>query len=99
LLCSHSTADFRNAFLKTIRQIIRESVRNMSIPATKPLFGNGCNSSNSGESGSEKGMKPTILPSSGPGAHNSHTLGKPKKPPKPGKHFLSSFKLVLIFFI
>lgn len=27
-----STCDFRNAFLKTIRQIIRESVRNMSIP-------------------------------------------------------------------
>lgn len=30
-----STTDFRNAFLKTIRQIIRESVRNMSIPSTK----------------------------------------------------------------
>lgn len=29
---SNSTGDFRNAFLKTIRQIIRESVRNMSIP-------------------------------------------------------------------
>lgn len=36
-----STADFRNAFLKTIRQIIRESVRNMSIPATKPGTGPG----------------------------------------------------------
>ncbi|KAJ1528617.1 hypothetical protein ONE63_007016 [Megalurothrips usitatus] len=33
---SNSTADFRNAFLKTIRQIIRESVRNMSLPPTKP---------------------------------------------------------------
>ncbi|XP_034940458.1 protein still life, isoform SIF type 1 isoform X1 [Chelonus insularis] len=33
---SNSTTDFRNAFLKTIRQIIRESVRNMSIPSTKP---------------------------------------------------------------
>ncbi|XP_015603895.1 protein still life, isoform SIF type 1 isoform X3 [Cephus cinctus] len=32
---SNSTTDFRNAFLKTIRQIIRESVRNMSIPSTK----------------------------------------------------------------
>lgn len=32
-----STADFRNAFLKTIRQIIRESVRNMSIPSTKQV--------------------------------------------------------------
>lgn len=38
---SNSTADFRNAFLKTIRQIIRESVRNMSIP----LKGMGSNSS------------------------------------------------------
>lgn len=33
---SISTAEFRNAFLKTIRQIIRESVRNMSIPTAKP---------------------------------------------------------------
>ncbi|XP_025990148.1 protein still life, isoform SIF type 1 isoform X2 [Solenopsis invicta] len=32
---SNSTTEFRNAFLKTIRQIIRESVRNMSIPSTK----------------------------------------------------------------
>ena len=29
---SNSTSDFRNAFLKTIRQIIRESVRNMIVP-------------------------------------------------------------------
>ena len=28
----YSTPDFRNAFLKTIRQIIRESVRNMNLP-------------------------------------------------------------------
>ncbi|XP_078039922.1 guanine nucleotide exchange factor still life isoform X3 [Augochlora pura] len=33
---SNSTTEFRNAFLRTIRQIIRESVRNMSIPSTKP---------------------------------------------------------------
>ncbi|XP_053973225.1 protein still life, isoforms C/SIF type 2 isoform X10 [Hylaeus volcanicus] len=32
---SNSTTEFRNAFLRTIRQIIRESVRNMSIPTTK----------------------------------------------------------------
>lgn len=31
-----STSEFRNAFLRTIRQIIRESVRNMTVPATKP---------------------------------------------------------------
>lgn len=30
-----STTEFRNAFLRTIRQIIRESVRNMNIPSTK----------------------------------------------------------------
>lgn len=35
-LSPYSTAEFRNAFLKTIRQIIRESVRNMSIPPAKP---------------------------------------------------------------
>ncbi|XP_063621476.1 protein still life, isoforms C/SIF type 2 isoform X9 [Cydia splendana] len=33
---SNSTADFRNAFLKTIRQIIRESVRNMALPTNRP---------------------------------------------------------------
>ncbi|CAH1980027.1 unnamed protein product [Acanthoscelides obtectus] len=38
---SNSTAEFRNAFLKTIRQIIRESVRNMMIPSTKPGSGPG----------------------------------------------------------
>ncbi|XP_043524148.1 protein still life, isoform SIF type 1 isoform X1 [Frieseomelitta varia] len=32
---SNSTTEFRNAFLRTIRQIIRESVRNMNIPSTK----------------------------------------------------------------
>ncbi|XP_076397977.1 guanine nucleotide exchange factor still life isoform X9 [Megachile rotundata] len=32
---SNSTTEFRNAFLRTIRQIIRESVRNMSIPSTR----------------------------------------------------------------
>ncbi|XP_065201783.1 protein still life, isoform SIF type 1 isoform X2 [Planococcus citri] len=34
-LLSNSTNDFRNAFIKTIRQTIRESVRNMNIPANK----------------------------------------------------------------
>ncbi|XP_043065567.1 protein still life, isoforms C/SIF type 2 isoform X4 [Drosophila bipectinata] len=83
---SNSTADFRNAFLKTIRQIIRESVRNMSIPMKN--FG-GSSGSVSGHS-SQGGMgglggyagnsqtleRPkqqiTIV-------HGSHTLGKPKK--------------------
>ena len=32
-----STSEFRSAFLKTIRQIIRESVRNMSLPALDNL--------------------------------------------------------------
>ena len=31
-LLSNSTPEFRNAFLKNIRHIIRESVRNMSLP-------------------------------------------------------------------
>ncbi|CAM1297612.1 TIAM1 (predicted) [Pycnogonum litorale] len=33
---SNSTNEFRNAFLKTIRLIIRESVRNMTVPTNKP---------------------------------------------------------------
>ncbi|XP_043071623.1 protein still life, isoform SIF type 1 isoform X10 [Drosophila grimshawi] len=78
---SNSTADFRNAFLKTIRQIIRESVRNMSIPMKN--FG--------GSSGSVSGMSSQMGGYAGNSqtlerpkqqitiAHGSHTLGKPKK--------------------
>ena len=32
-----STSEFRSAFLKTIRQIIRESVRNMALPSLDSL--------------------------------------------------------------
>ncbi|XP_053211612.1 protein still life, isoform SIF type 1-like isoform X2 [Panonychus citri] len=35
---SNSTNEFRNAFLRTIRQIIRESVRKMAVPVTKPAL-------------------------------------------------------------
>jgi hypothetical protein len=35
-LLSNSTAEFRNVFLRNIRQIIRESVRNMSLPPRLP---------------------------------------------------------------
>ncbi|XP_050692900.1 protein still life, isoform SIF type 1-like isoform X14 [Eriocheir sinensis] len=56
---SNSTAEFRNAFLKTIRQIIRESVRNMSIPANKPSS----SSSSSSTSGlTSKGNTNTLQP-------------------------------------
>ncbi|XP_034104904.1 protein still life, isoform SIF type 1 isoform X6 [Drosophila albomicans] len=78
---SNSTADFRNAFLKTIRQIIRESVRNMSIPMKN--FG--------GSSGSVSGLSSQLGGYAGNSqtlerpkqqitiVHGSHTLGKPKK--------------------
>ncbi|KAK7075870.1 T-lymphoma invasion and metastasis-inducing protein 1, partial [Halocaridina rubra] len=52
---SNSTSEFRNAFLKTIRQIIRESVRNMNIPANKP--------SSSSSNVSNKGNTNTLQPS------------------------------------
>jgi T-lymphoma invasion and metastasis-inducing protein 1 len=73
---SNSTADFRNAFLKTIRQIIRESVRNMSIPMKE----RGSLSSVS-SSGGYPGNSQTL---DRPRQQNnimqgSHTLGKPKK--------------------
>lgn len=59
----------------------------MSIPATKPASGgtgSGGSSGGSGGDGNGGGgsTKPAPMPVSGPGAHNSHTLGKPKKPPK-----------------
>lgn len=60
---SNSTADFRNAFLKTIRQIIRESVRNMSIPMK-----------GFGSSGSVSGIS-----SQGGGSGSSQTLERPKQ--------------------
>ncbi|XP_054261705.1 protein still life, isoform SIF type 1 isoform X2 [Macrosteles quadrilineatus] len=97
---SNSTADFRNAFLKTIRQIIRESVRNMSIPATKPgsspsqLINNTAtlgrqSASNTGPRQATPGETPQTktTPSGVVIMQGSHTLGKPKKPPKgPQRH-------------
>lgn len=61
---SNSTADFRNAFLKTIRQIIRESVRNMSIPMK-----------GMGSTSSLADLPPVHRGSTG----NSQTLERPKQ--------------------
>ncbi|XP_067645366.1 protein still life, isoform SIF type 1 isoform X9 [Eurosta solidaginis] len=83
---SNSTADFRNAFLKTIRQIIRESVRNMSIPLKG--FGSSGSvsgiSSQGGCSGSSQTLERpkqqiTII-------QGSQTLGKPKKKSSSQRH-------------
>ncbi|XP_055382538.1 protein still life, isoforms C/SIF type 2 isoform X2 [Condylostylus longicornis] len=77
---SNSTADFRNAFLKTIRQIIRESVRNMSIPmksfggSVSSVSGMGTQSSGSGNSQTLERPKQQITIIQG-----SQTLGKTKK--------------------
>ncbi|XP_022905977.1 protein still life, isoform SIF type 1 isoform X4 [Onthophagus taurus] len=83
---SNSTADFRNAFLKTIRQIIRESVRNMSIPATKPgggpgillVTGHKVEGMNS-QTLERPAPKPIII-------QGSHTLGKTKKSKSNQRH-------------
>ncbi|XP_049540931.1 protein still life, isoforms C/SIF type 2 [Anopheles darlingi] len=75
---SNSTAEFRNAFLKTIRQIIRESVRNMSIPSLKSMGGStnsmtGVGNSSGNSQTLERPKQQTqIMP-------GSQTLGKPKK--------------------
>lgn len=76
---SNSTADFRNAFLKTIRQIIRESVRNMSIPmkergslSSVSSVGQPPYSGNSQTLERPKQQQSNIQ-------QGSHTLGKPKK--------------------
>ncbi|KAL1514140.1 hypothetical protein ABEB36_003448 [Hypothenemus hampei] len=70
----------RNAFLKTIRQIIRESVRNMSIPSTKPGSGPGMLLV-TGHKGENVNINSHTLerPKQHIIVHGSHTLGKPKK--------------------
>ncbi|KAJ8918408.1 hypothetical protein NQ315_008105 [Exocentrus adspersus] len=84
---SNSTAEFRNAFLKTIRQIIRESVRNMSIPSTKPGAGPGIllvtahkpSHTNSQTLERPDRIKTVIV-------QGSHTLGKVKKSKTSQRH-------------
>ena len=69
-LLSNSTTEFRNAFLRNIRQIIRESVRNMSLP---PRLADG--SSDGGEGGAGAGGSGTEGPggaSSPPTKETSH---------------------------
>jgi T-lymphoma invasion and metastasis-inducing protein 1 len=76
---SNSTSDFRNAFLKTIRQIIRESVRNMSIPMKER--GSMSSVSSIGQShyqGNSQTLERPKQQSCGI-QQGSHTLGKPKK--------------------
>jgi T-lymphoma invasion and metastasis-inducing protein 1 len=77
---SNSTADFRNAFLKTIRQIIRESVRNMSIPMKER--GSISSVSSSGQPHSQTLERPKHAANLQQG---SQTLGKPKKKANQGR--------------
>lgn len=56
---SNSTSEFRNAFLKTIRQIIRESVRNMNIPANKPVTTHALSTSTMSSKGSTNTLHPS----------------------------------------
>lgn len=75
---SNSTSDFRNAFLKTIRQIIRESVRNMSIPMKER--GSLSSVSSIGQphfSGNSQTLERPKQQNNM--QQGSHTLGKPKK--------------------
>ncbi|XP_060516827.1 protein still life, isoform SIF type 1 isoform X3 [Cylas formicarius] len=78
---SNSTAEFRNAFLKTIRQIIRESVRNMSIPSTKPGTGPGILLV-TGHKGEHINSQTLERPKQHVIIQGSHTLGKTKKSQK-----------------
>lgn len=76
---SNSTADFRNAFLKTIRQIIRESVRNMSIPM-KERGGSLSSVSSIGQPHYAGNSQTLERPKQQTNIQQgSHTLGKPKK--------------------
>lgn len=76
---SNSTSDFRNAFLKTIRQIIRESVRNMSIPM-KERGGSLSSVSSIGQPHFSGNSQTLERPKQQNNIQQgSHTLGKPKK--------------------
>lgn len=72
--------------MKTIRQIIRESVRNMSIPATKPGAGPGILlvTGHKDGHGSQTLERPTI--SKPIIIQGSHTLGKTKKSKSSQRH-------------
>lgn len=75
---SNSTSDFRNAFLKTIRQIIRESVRNMSIPMKER--GSMSSVSSIGQPHYQGNSQTLERPKQQQNIQQgSHTLGKPKK--------------------
>lgn len=75
---SNSTSDFRNAFLKTIRQIIRESVRNMSIPMKER--GSMSSVSSIGQPHYQGNSQTLERPKQQSNIQQgSHTLGKPKK--------------------
>lgn len=81
-LLSNSTAELRNPFMKNIRHIIRESVRNMSLPSKHTDSGG----ESSGHShyavpeGSESSQRPSVPPH-----RQAHTLGKVKEA-CPGVH-------------
>ena len=62
-LLSNSTAEFRNAFLKNIRQIIRESVRNMSLPPKTSESGGGVSSHYATPEGCDSVSERPSLPS------------------------------------
>ena len=62
-----STPEFRNAFLKTIRQIIRDSVRRMSLPSTMTttavttVISSGASYNNRGSSNNKRGKFKGLL--------------------------------------
>ncbi|CAL1273486.1 unnamed protein product [Larinioides sclopetarius] len=77
---SNSTSEFRNAFLRTIRQIIRESVRNMTVPVNKPIpkdKSGGGGSATMRRSGGESGANPTSM---------ARTLSGKKRPKTSQRH-------------
>ncbi|XP_015436410.1 PREDICTED: protein still life, isoforms C/SIF type 2 [Dufourea novaeangliae] len=84
---SNSTTEFRNAFLRTIRQIIRESVRNMSIPSTKQNMSQPpMTISPRMSTGHVEKFEKQSAASQGPNGNNNGTAGAtplPKKPVKP----------------
>ncbi len=87
---SDSTSEFRNAFLKTIRQIIRESVRNMNLPPLGSVVQVGGGSHRKNKHPSSMGRSPSDVGDASEDASDedddSRQNNRPLPPPPPPHH-------------
>lgn len=71
----YSTSELRNSFLRTIRQIIRESVRNMTVPPTKASGSGGAREKSPHSRRPESGMTRTLSAKKRSSSRQRHSAG------------------------